>query len=110
MEVSLRGLGDAQADCDALKRLDPITPGVFLPCTPAEVATYIPWKAGADADLARHQAAEAVNPATAYAGAVNWLQPGKQIAFLSSGRAPVLYYVGAALPFLVLYFLFGGKK
>lgn len=35
MTVGLRGLGDAQADCDAMKRLDPITPGVFVPCTPA---------------------------------------------------------------------------
>src|SRR5262245_28159183 len=114
MQIALRGLGDAyplppvgyptapvipftsaqQTACDAAKRLDPITPGAVSPCTPDEVLQYIRWRAGADADIARHQAQDAVNPATAISGAVNWISPVEQVRLLSSGRAPLLYWVG----------------
>ena len=112
MTVTLRGLGDAQADCVALKMRDPV-PGAVPTCTPLEVSEYLRWKTGVDSDIARHAAADAVNPAFIMIGLLAWGSPGTQldVLFRQTPGPPVLYYVGAALPLVILAVLFsGGKK
>lgn len=113
MQLGLRGFGDAQADCVALKLRDPIPGATGVPtCTAEEVAIYSNWKAGIDADIARHAAADAMNPATIMVGLLTWASPSFQldVLFNKQPRPPLLYYIGAALPFLALLFIFGGKK
>jgi hypothetical protein len=108
MELSLRGLGDAQADCNRLK--DPTVNGGI--CTPQDLAAFATWQVGVNADLARHAAADATNPATVMVGLLAWMSPSVQLnaLFSQTPKPPLLYYVGAALPFVVLYLLLGGKR
>ena len=106
MQLGLRGRGDAQADCARVKMLDPV-PGAVPTCTPDEVASYITWKASIDADIARHATADATNPATIMIGLVTWASPSFQFDMLFNRQPhpPLLYYIGAALPFVALFFI-----
>jgi hypothetical protein len=107
MEVNLRGLGDAQSDCNRLK--DPAVNGGI--CTAQDLVAFATWQTGVNADIARHNAADATNPATAMVGLLAWASPSIQLDMLfnHTPRPPLLYYVGAALPFVALYLLLGGK-
>ncbi len=100
---SFYGMGDAASECLRLKEST-------VPCTPEELAAYATWKASNDADIARAKAQEAYSPSTIIIGATGWITPDRQIQALTGGGLPFLYYVGAALPLILLWMLFSGGK